>query len=734
METKAIVVIATAWGTKFGGLNSFSTELSRALAQKLTEHRLVYLCKEASPTDLEDARKARITLLEIASLTAQSLNEELALKAVQRIRSAGVEHVDWWIGHDLVTGPLALQCRSLWEGSRLSVFMHMSYQDYAFVKHPPADANVIDQRIDKQKMVLSEADVGFAVGPLLYERLKTIRGDDATTHMIIPGLIVPPVKETPDDRLHAITFGRFDVSEALIKQAPLAVAAFARAFRHGIDSNILALKSAYIRVIGAPKDVVKNLRDLANTEADRVVNLQGQEFVEDKAKLRSLLGESNVCMMLSWHEGFGLSGWEAIASGVPLILSQSSGLYQLLDSLGGTAMGCVYAVDVRGSGDGAPKDEDIKAVTKIILAIASEIPKAKHNAKDLQQMLRFKCGFSWARAAIDTAVALDISVATTFLDMLSRDSREKKAIQDSLDSAKVAKALRVLDLAKSHYNLGQYSESLETIESLKDYECLLYNEKLAFDAVIQEAEVFMRLNQYPRARSLVGNAAQEAHDRGDWLHYVRARAVENVILRDQGEYAVAVALAEKLLDTTLCHCKSEEESVRRLLARSYALNGSCDKAASEAMTALKMAKRNKDRSNEAKSALALGEAYRHGNNIESAAKWYRDSQDLSGRAGHVDCLLWSLLGLSDCEFLQDRLELASHTLQRLASIIGQTQTYPLESLHMRLSVLAIEIVKEVADKKNIELLLADYRALGIRWPVEYFDSLIRNGSRTPKHF
>lgn len=51
--------------------------------------------------------------------------------------------------------------------------------------------------------------------------------------------------------------------------------------------------------------------------------------------------------MPSWHEGFGLVAWEAVAAGVPLIVSKESGVYEFLDEQFKT--GYVEAIKVRGA-------------------------------------------------------------------------------------------------------------------------------------------------------------------------------------------------------------------------------------------------------------------------------------------------------------------------------------------------------------------------------------------------
>jgi glycosyltransferase involved in cell wall biosynthesis len=51
-----------------------------------------------------------------------------------------------------------------------------------------------------------------------------------------------------------------------------------------------------------------------------VVNLHALPYTDDRQQLYSELSRASVALMPSWHEGFGLVAWEAIAAGVPLIV------------------------------------------------------------------------------------------------------------------------------------------------------------------------------------------------------------------------------------------------------------------------------------------------------------------------------------------------------------------------------------------------------------------------------
>ena len=61
-----IIALATAWGPKFGGINSFNTELLRSLAI-LTEHAYDVICfvPRADDADRADAQRAPVDLRDL---------------------------------------------------------------------------------------------------------------------------------------------------------------------------------------------------------------------------------------------------------------------------------------------------------------------------------------------------------------------------------------------------------------------------------------------------------------------------------------------------------------------------------------------------------------------------------------------------------------------------------------------------------------------------------------------
>jgi len=614
----------------------------------------------------------------------------------------------------------------------------MSYEDYAYMKHSPEEADTVDGYVSSQQAILKEASVALAVGPLLFARLKEMRGQDPPSIMIVPGLSDRPLTMPTAVRLHAIAFGRFDPTESLVKQIELSVAAFARAVRAGFDSKNSVLENSDLRIVGANKEVTANLRQLAEHEAGRVINLIAHDFVEERDRLAGWLHNCNLCLMLSWHEGFGLSAWEAIGAGVPVVLTKNSGVFKLLEAIGGPAVGCVFSVDVSGRGDGKANEKDIEETKRSILAAVSDISKALANARSLRAHLRLKLKYTWDKTATDLARALGLPITVTMLD--ASETINAKILEepaDVVEGSEVAAAHRVLSYVEAYYMTGNYSQALNALESVKQQPNTYKNASIALDATILEAEVRQKLNQYPQARLLLERAAQEALERKDWDRYIRAKSVENVILRDQNQYAEAVQLARSLYKEAYERelAPISLEKVERLFSRSLAFIDMKDEALEHAGVAIKLAQARQDSGAEANGQFTLGEAYRHGGEQLQAVESYKTARDMAGRVGDTDCFLWSVLCLADSLFLLKDYPSALGFIQRLEKYVNHpAHTHPLESLHIQLSAEAVRCVQGQQNSDALKNLVDKYKQLGITWPATYVSALLEGQYNTPKRF
>lgn len=414
---KHIALLATGWGTKYGGVNSFNIDLARALgALSRGTMRVTCFVPRTNEAEREEAARDQVDLQELTGIDSK-LDASCAEAVLALIRQRSIAEVDWWIGHDLVTGPLGIRVAAL-SGGRSAVIHHMSYARYAAYKHEEGEQARVKH--EQQVKLFRAADRKLAVGPLLRKSLADLVGRPASEiPMLIPGLAEIDARPMPA-QFHAISFGRLDAENDRIKQGRLAVAGFAvacgKAHADGSPEMLLDGRMTAIGIAAAGGEEERSLQALAAERAGRVVPLMPLVFDEDRQRVFEQVASASVALMLSWHEGFGLTGWEAVAAQVPLIVSRNSGLYQFIDDrLAGAGTGCIQAIDTRGAlgGDGEENftDKDTDDVQRAILDVARKADKWKKNARSLfAQLTRGEDACTWKNTALDLLKALGVSV------------------------------------------------------------------------------------------------------------------------------------------------------------------------------------------------------------------------------------------------------------------------------------------------------------------------------------
>ncbi|MBN9682923.1 MULTISPECIES: tetratricopeptide repeat protein [unclassified Corallococcus] len=416
-----IVLITNAWGPKHGGINSFNTDLSKALGPVVApQTRVICVVMNAASNEVEDAAKHGVKLLSLNVQDGERVDESRTLSVLAVVQAEGADEVLWWIGHDVISGAVAAALPKCSGQGKSALIHHMNYVAYSSYKH--GEALAAKRKEDAQRNLFRQADEVFAVGPLLRDSLSDLLDGVRQPKMIVPGLAeIVPVQLGV--KFSGITFGRFDPANDRIKQGRLAVAGFAVACREA-NAKPREPKSLrdepLLRVIGVSplSEEEKSLRIFAREKAGRVLNLLPLPYEEDRNQLFDELRRSSFAMMLSWHEGFGLTGWEAIAAEVPLIVSRNSGLYKLIDDrLGAPGLACLTVVEVRGGlgelsdfGEENFDPADEQGVSQAILNLAHDIERKKQYAKTLRTLLSERSdGYTWANCARSLADALGLS-------------------------------------------------------------------------------------------------------------------------------------------------------------------------------------------------------------------------------------------------------------------------------------------------------------------------------------
>ncbi|AJQ29129.1 prenyltransferase/squalene oxidase repeat-containing protein [Pelosinus fermentans] len=411
VDSGKIILIADSWGTKLGGINSFNYDFCRALGLVSTP-RIVCVVKEATPLDIAEANQSKVTLIPL-DIGSEQIDASRSYEIIDKVKKIDKGSILWWVGHDTITGEVALKCREQLKEGKCAIIHHMSYPSYYPIKYSKGISSAAKE--DVQRKVFTHADRVFAIGPKLRLSAEELRRKQDIIE-IIPGLteeISPSCNSS--GIFSAIVFGRLDSNNEIIKQGKLAVKAFARAFKNNPCSFGNEFPRLYVMGLEAGdsyEEKCDELRILASQEAGRLVSIIAVPYCEDRNKIFENLSLRDVCIMPSWHEGFGLVGMEAIAGEVPIIISKNSGLYEMIkDKCGSPGLGCIKAIEIKGSfGDEAFSEDDLEQLTTALLEIASDKARVKSGAKSLKNMLLSK-NCTWENAAQTFLSKLDLEVA-----------------------------------------------------------------------------------------------------------------------------------------------------------------------------------------------------------------------------------------------------------------------------------------------------------------------------------
>ncbi len=418
----SLISFATQWGSKHGGINSFNADFLTAFGVAY-HHSAQVVCIVASATheEINEACSAHVTLLPLPYQPEGKLfTSAQAQVGIDELRKCGVNFDPdrtVWLGHDRITGAAANEAVKI-AGGRSALIHHMSYSHYESYAENSLTAY---EKTQAQTALFQEANLVLAIGPLLRDALIDILNKSKTVQMLIPGQADIETHEPPQT-FTAFLSGRFSDDAARIKQSHLGVAAFSRAHfearESGMPESLRKSPKLVLRGVDFETQLAKSLpqqaaagpeaelKKFAEEYAHGVINLQALPYTHDRQNLYADLSGSSVALMPSWHEGFGLAAWEAIAAGVPVIISKNSGVYRLLeDEFHGAGTGCVYAIEVAGAME-PPffREEDLGCVVGELKKVAINVYKARRQAGILKDMVG---KYSWSACAEQASKIFD---------------------------------------------------------------------------------------------------------------------------------------------------------------------------------------------------------------------------------------------------------------------------------------------------------------------------------------
>lgn len=364
---KIVCSIATRWGAYHGGINVFNREMCLGIRRADSKLRIICIVEEMSNEDESDAEKNNIELIKANDFRSyESIRKQLVEKNI---------YPNAYLGHDIHTGNLALELAKTSINVASIVICHFDYESYAGYKGKLGYE--IQNVINKQKYLFKHADIVFSVGPKLKEAIERLTRRESKT-------LYPACFEIGEDYickkmfngLYVMASGRLNKEDDNIKNISAATSAFVEYAKSISGNNILTL-------IGMDEDDIIKLGE--QNQLDRT-NIKGLSFTNDRNLIYDELSTKTMFIMPSVHEGFGLTGLEAISTEVPLIITENSGLFEMLKEV--ELDNLVTSVAITGS-----EEVNTKLLLDAIQQIDQNREKSKNNAIELRKQLNEK--FSW---------------------------------------------------------------------------------------------------------------------------------------------------------------------------------------------------------------------------------------------------------------------------------------------------------------------------------------------------
>ena len=324
------------WKSSKGGLSTFNRELSGHLAKTCGEKIKVfcYVSKSDEP-DKRDAEKNGVTLLAAGKLPGNQNRLDWL-----KIPPAELPDPDFVIGHGRKFGQPAYFITKMTNAKWVQI-LHVFCEDLGKYKickssesRPAVDTIHENEEKHKDEIELCEhADAVVAIGPSLQQKYRACV-PNTEVEVITPGIVESfTVSQPPQWRLNSseadqifsiLVCGRAAQEDRRLKGYDIiadAVADLGEKFK--------------LTFVGSPPQEQRKLENwfLKETKITRD-QLTIHSYV-DQDGMKRKLNESNLLVLPSRIEGFGLAALEAISAAIPVLISKKAGIAQALQKVEG---------------------------------------------------------------------------------------------------------------------------------------------------------------------------------------------------------------------------------------------------------------------------------------------------------------------------------------------------------------------------------------------------------------
>ena len=311
-----ITLLADEWKSSKGGLST----INRELAIQLAKHPNV-LATFFVPKCTEDDKKAGSS----HNISVVEAKERPGYPPVDWLSFPPRDlHIDVIIGHGVRLGKQAQVIRESHHCIWVQV-VHTAPEQHAGYKIYTGAFSKGEEKQLTELTLCEMADLVVPVGPKLFEMCSAyLFSTEQKIFQLTPGIFADlySLKQSPkgDDPFRVLLFGRGDAEDFELKGYDIAAKAV----------TILG-KSYNLLFVGAygVDEVAKKLLAQGLSKNQLVV----RSFVKKREDLAKLLCASNLAVIPSRSEGFGLTALEALSAGLPFLVSQNSGFGEALQEI-----------------------------------------------------------------------------------------------------------------------------------------------------------------------------------------------------------------------------------------------------------------------------------------------------------------------------------------------------------------------------------------------------------------
>lgn len=331
--TVRVLVMTTAWTPDFGGVSAFNRQLCAALAAAGAQVFCSVLGEQGQWV-WDDAQALGVTLVELPRVSGAGDEAELGHVPVL----PGGVVPDIVVGHGRITGPSALRLkRTAYPAARLVQLVHMASNASEWGGTEEAAPEEEHARFELE--LASQADHVLAVGTRLAEWLlkelparkpgELVRLDPGFDDTDAPEVsaALPEWMPLESHVSRVLLVGRPEDWQATGTDIA------ARALAYALDR---LPSSRYVDLVlydpHPGESESERLREQALEWASRPARMQVlmHHYVTEGAWLRRERESADLVLMPGRAEAFGLAGLDAVAAGVPLLVSDRDGLGMLL--------------------------------------------------------------------------------------------------------------------------------------------------------------------------------------------------------------------------------------------------------------------------------------------------------------------------------------------------------------------------------------------------------------------